>query len=1142
MRSSQAFKATSLLALTLASTLNAQSKPAASSSSQLERDFLSPPASARPRVWWHWMNGNITREGIALDLDWMKRVGFGGFQNFDAALNTPKVVDKRLVYMDPGWKDAFNFAVIRGRSLGFEMAIAGSPGWSETGGPWVKPEQAMKKYVWSETAVIGGSTFTGKLQPPPSVTGPIQSRAEQDPMGQMGGAGAHPPSVPDFYRDAIVIAYQRPASENVRLDAKVTSSIGSIDAAALSDNDLMTSVAIDPPTAGKPAWIQLNFAKPETIHSVTFAIGGPINPLNIFIPELNSGPMIEGSEDGKIFTPIVRVPTRGTVQHTLSFPPRTLRALRVTFAPQPARQPSPDDIDTSELGVHVPTTPPPVQIAEFAPHAAPRIHRLEEKAAFFPVDDLYAFPTPHVSADAAIDSATVVDLTAKMQPDGTLTWDAPAGDWTVLRLGYSLTGITNHPAPPEATGPEVDKLNKAYVADYFNHYLDSYKSATSGKLGPAGVGHVITDSWEAGTQNWTDDMLAEFERRRGYSALPWLPVLAGHIVTSAETSDRFLWDLRKTIADLVAENHYGTIAGILHSRNMQVYGESHEAGRATIGDGMEMKRYTDVPMAAMWTRDTPQFGSEADIRESASVAHIYGQNIVAAESLTSSIRPWGWSPAMLKPTADLELASGLNRFVIHESAHQPLIGKTPGLALGPFGQWFNRNETWAEQASPWITYLARSSYLLQQGSFVADIAWFYGEDSNLTAIFAGHAPAVPSGYNYDYVNADALINKLTVKKGRLIAPSGMSYRVLVLDPYTMHMSLPVLRKLQQLARDGAVIVGDKPTATPSLADDEKQFAAITDELWSSSNNGHVYNATDLRSVLDDRKIAPDFEYTKPQQDTRVLFVHRFMPGTDIYFLNNRSDRAESVDAAFRVTGRAPELWHADTGRTELASYRIAEGRTIVPLTLDPKGTIFVVFRKPTAAMRRRLPATTETTIATITTPWKLAFEPNRGAPASINVDTLTSWSDNTDPGVKYFSGHGTYTVTLNAPAVWFKPGARLALDLGDVANLAEVKINHKPLGIVWKKPYRVNLTGALHPGANTVEITVTNLWVNRLIGDAQPNATNKYTFTTRNPYKDDAKLLPSGLLGPVIIVQAVRSKNGVSEATKNRRDRVRLFR
>ncbi len=1126
MPSKIALKATSLIAIscTLISSSVAQQPqaPAKPAASQLERDFLTPPETARPRVWWHWMNGNITRQGIALDLEWMKRTGLGGFQNFDAALNTPKVVDTRLVYMDPGWKDAFNFAITKGKSLGFEMAIAGSPGWSETGGPWVTPEQAMKKYVWSEIVVEGGKPFTGKLASPPIVTGPFQTRSDQDPMGAMVGAGAHPPSVPDFYKDSVVIAYKQPSDEAVVLTSKATSSSGEINAAALSDNDLMTSTSIKAPTTDNPAWIQLTYSKPETIQSFTFAVGGPVNPLAIFIPELNNGPMIEGSEDGTTFTPIARIPTKGNVQQTLAFMPRTLRAIRVVFAPQPSRAPSPDDIDTSELGMMAPTSPPPVQVAEFAPHTAPRVHRFEDKAAFTALPDNYALATPHSQPGSAIDSTTVIDLTSKMQPDGTLTWDAPAGTWTIVRMGYSLTGITNHPAPPEATGPEVDKLNKAYVTDYMNKYLDNYKAATSGKLGASGVGYVITDSWEAGTQNWTNDMLAEFQKRRGYSATPYLPVLTGHIVNNAEDSDRFLWDFRKTIADLVAENHYGTIADILHSRGMKVYGESHESGRATIGDGMEMKRYTDVPMAAMWTRPGAQFGSQADIRESASVAHIYGQNLVAAESLTSSVGPWAWSPAMLKPTADLELASGLNRFVIHESAHQPLVGKAPGLALGPFGQWFNRNEIWAEQATPWITYLARNSYLLQQGRFsVADIAYFYGEDSNLTAIFTNHAPDVPVGYNFDYINADALINKLSVKDGNLVTPSGMTYRILVLDPYATHMSLPVLRKLRDLAVAGATIYGPRPTADPSLGDDAAEYKALGDQVWCSGGNTklHVFTQEKLSSLLENLHTTPDFGYTRPSADTNVLFVHRHLNDGDLYFLDNRNNRAEQIEATFRVTGKTPELWHADTGRIEPVSYRIEQGQTTVPLTLDPNGTVFVVFRKLAAAPSRTLPATTETSIATVSGDWKLAFEPKRGAPATITLNQLASWSDNADAGVKYFSGHGTYTKTIEAPAAWFKPGAKLSLDLGDVANLAEVKVNGKPLGIVWKKPFRVDLTGALHPGPNTVEITVANLWVNRLIGDAQPDATTKYTFTTRNPYKANSKLLPSGLIGPVQVIQ-----------------------
>src|SRR6185503_17651525 len=302
---------------------------------------------------------------------------------------------------------------------------------------------------------------------------------------------------------------------------------------------------------------------------------------------------------------------------------------------------------------------------------------------------------------------------------------------------YSLLGINNHPASPEATGLEGDKLNRKYVKAYLDNYMGQYKDAVGQLMGKRGIQYVITDSWEAGAQNCTDEMVAEFGKRRGYDMHPWLPVLTGRVLESSEASERFLWDFRKTIADLTAEYHYDQISASLRERGMGRYTESHESGRALIADGMEVKRNADVPMSAMWTPG-PGFPStryEADIHESASVAHIYGQNLVAAESLTAIGTAWAWSPETLKPTADLELASGLNRFVIHTSVHQPVSDKVPGLGLGPFGQWFTRHETWAELAGPWLTYLARSCYMLQQGKFAADVIYFYGEDSNITALF-----------------------------------------------------------------------------------------------------------------------------------------------------------------------------------------------------------------------------------------------------------------------------------------------------------------------------------------------------------------------------------------------------------------------
>ena len=540
----------------------------------------------------------------------------------------------------------------------------------------------------------------------------------------------------------------------------------------------------------------------------------------------------------------------------------------------------------------------------------------------------------------------VVDLASKMGADGTLNWTPPAGNWVVLRFGYSLLGITNHPATAEATGLEVDKLNRTYVRNYMDRYLDSYKETVGADyMGKRGIKYVITDSWEAGSQNWTDDMIAQFKKRRGYDPLPWMPVLTGQVVESAEASDRFLWDFRKTIGDLIADEHYGQVQASLKERGIGHYGESHESGRAFVADGMEVKKLNDIPMSAMWTQvpgvNKEQFGYNADDRESASVAHIYGQNLAAAESLTAAAAPWAWSPSTLKPTADQELLNGINRFVIHESAHQPLIDKAPGLTLGPFGQWFNRNETWAEQAGAWVNYLARSSYMLQQGHFAADVIYFYGEDSNVTAIFNDKAPAMPPGYGFDYINADGLIHELNAGDGIITTKSGMSYRLLALDPYSRHMSLPVLRSIHKLVEQGAVVAGEKPTDTPSLADDAAEFKKLNDELFGdgsgmhSVGKGKVYAGLNAEAALKAMNIAPDFDHSRPQSDTRILFVHRKLTDADIYFLDNRNDRDETVDATFRIAGKEPELWYAETGKSEPASTRSAATVPLCRSTLSP---------------------------------------------------------------------------------------------------------------------------------------------------------------------------------------------------------------
>jgi hypothetical protein len=1110
--------------LVLAAAMGPGSRPSAQQPAEddLERGFATPPDAAKPRVWWHWMNGNITKEGIKLDLEWMHRVGIGGFQNFDASLFPDKVVDKRLVYMTPEWKDAFLFATQLADQLGLEMAIAGSPGWSESGGPWVTPAQGMKKLVWSETHVPGGQPFPGALPKPPTTTGRFQNVPLIDLISAL--TGQTPAPRPELYRDAAVIAYRQPAGDVPMGDLHpvVTSSAGSIDASLLADGDLVTSAALPMALTGERAWIQFAFPKPVTIRGASLAIAGfkwPFGP-----PP--AGPDLEASDDGQTFRNVANIPRSTAEQNTVSFAPVEARYFRVAFVTPPPAPPI--DID-----LPLPAPSKEHQIAELVLHSGARVHRFEEKAGFAPLAGLTDMPTPSVAANDAVKKSDVLDLTTKMRPDGTLDWAPPAGQWVVLRMGYSLLGVMNHPASPEGTGLEVDKLSPDHVKAYMDAYLDSYKSAVGSLMGARGLQFLISDSWEAGAQNWTDRMIQEFTTRRGYDPHPWLPALTGRVVESAEATDRFLWDFRRTLADMLAESHYDQITAILKQRGMGHYGESHEGGRAFIGDGMQVKRTNDVPMAAMWTQEpgvnTEQHGYNADIRESASVAHLYGRPFVAAESLTARSNPWGWSPATLKPTADKEMAMGLNRFVIHTSVHQPLVDKGPGLSLGPFGQWFTRNETWAEQAKAWVTYLARSSFLLQQGRFVADVAYYYGEDTNVTALFDNAAPPVPDGYNFDYVNADALVNVLSAADGQIITPSGMRYRVLALDPNSRHMSLPVLRRIRELVAAGAVVAGPRPAGTPSLSDDENAFRRLADELWGAGSgagehvtgNGRVIGDGTLRDVLARLNVPPDFEHTKPAGDTALLAVHRALADGDLYFVNNRNDRDEDVDVTFRVTGKQAELWHPDSGNREPASFHIANGRTTVPLHLEPWGSVFVVFRKAATTTERTVPPPVETPLATVGGSWNVRFQPDRGAPERATFDVLTSWSTSADPGVKYFSGTATYTKSIRAEAGWFAQGAHQWLDLGDVQNLAEVAVNGKPLGILWKKPFRVDVSGALKPGENTLQVRVTNLWVNRMVGDRQPDAPKQFTFTRPVFYKADSPLLPSGLLGPVRVLQVM---------------------
>ncbi|TDQ16569.1 glycosyl hydrolase family 2 [Algoriphagus boseongensis] len=1072
-----------------------------SQDSTLVLKFQNPPNEAKPRVWWHWMNGNITKDGILKDLNWMERTGIGGFQNFDANLFTPVVVPNKLVFMTPEWKDAFQFATNLAGQKGLEMAIAGSPGWSVTGGPWVEPKDAMKKYVWTEYEVEGGDTLSCILPDPSGQTGKFQDAH----LAEEGFSGAFIGELPIYYEDAILIAI--PVLENEKslfqLAPKVSSSGGEFSLSLLADESLAEEAFLAPMGIGEDMWIQYSFEQAQTFTAlgIAGAMNGPL-------AEFNGGPenrSLKVSDDGVNFKTIAKVSGSTVPFNTVSFPPTRAKYWRIcyeTLAPQPNLFAAMAGVPQTDL------KPDGVNVAEFQLYSTSRIDQAEDKAGFSPWSEDYLLAKNQVGAanDSFLSKDQIIDLSGRLDADGTLNWEVPAGKWKIIRFGYSLTGRQNHPASPEATGLEVDKLNEDAVRRYINHYLDLYQNATGGKLGPGGLEYMILDSYEAGHMNWTQDFPLEFQQRRGYSLLPYLPVLTGRLVGSREESEKFLWDFRKTIGEMISDNHYDVIGEELKKRNMKRYTESHENKRIYLADGMDVKRHADIPMSAMWTPGSLASGadeevrSEADIRESASVSNIYGKPFVAAESMTSVGRPFQEYPERLKRTADLELASGLNRFVIHTSVHQPLEDKKPGFSLGPFGQYFTRQETWADMAKPWIDYLGRSSFLLQQGKNVADILYFYGENTNITWVAREKLPEIPKGYEFDFVNSTALLEAIEAENGKLKAKSGNTYEVLMLDPSANLVTLKVLKKLQSLADSGVKIIGEKPIKSPSLSDSDAEFQALANQIWAKSNVGP------------DVKIgsSPDVQISETAH--KILFRHRTSPERDIYWLNNRSVEPTTAKVSFRIAGKKPLLWNPINGETKEVSYKIENGRTEISLPFESWDAFFVIFEGESPVNSFSAKAKTESEILVLEGSWNVMFGNKES-----EFQSLGSWSENSDPDIRYYSGNAFYQKEFFIPEKEIETS--YFLDLGEVKNLAEVSVNGEVLGIVWKTPFKVDITKAMKGGKNLLEIRVVNTWVNRLIGDSQEGA-KKTTFTTMPFYQANSPLVPSGLLGPVRIFKS----------------------
>jgi hypothetical protein len=776
---------------------------------------------------------------------------------------------------------------------------------------------------------------------------------------------------------------------------------------------------------------------------------------------------------------------------------------------------------------------------------------------------------------AEVPLESVVNLTANMNAAGELQWDAPAGDWLILRFGHTTTGMTNaNTAPASGVGLECDKFSRTAVAKYWSGY-PAMLLDIAGKNAGTTFTRMEIDSYEAGPQDWTPAMFEEFKTRRGYDLLPWLPALAGKTIGGKKLTKRFKRDWKQTIADLFADNYYLFMDELARRTPgmqllVQPYGGPIQTPAVSGGQSLLSCEF--------WAPPEP-FGGD-NVRRTTSAAHTWGKRTVLAEAYTCwPLSAWSDDPYALKAVGDKQFAAGVNLMMLHAGASNPWLSVKPGMSMGKWGTQFVAGQTWWEHGGPeWMSYITRCQFLLQQGIPVRDVCFLVGENTK--------APT-PSGYSSDMCGERAFLARMSVSEdGRLVMPDGLGYRVLALQE-SDSITLPVARKLRQLVQDGAIVVGPKPLHASGLEGypaSDAEIEKIARELWGDCDGrtvtehnfgkGKVIWGKPLEDVLTEIQLQPDLQLNDA---TDIRWTHRrdnqrdttatTTADADIYFVSNQNNHSRTITASFRVVGRVPELWHADTGEIEDAPHWRKNGtRTDVTLDLDPSGSVFVVFRRAATDDGPGLqkPPAPAPQVLEIKGPWELRFPAGWGAPEKITLGQLASWTENENAGVKYFSGSATYVKDIEVPArmiaqmpaTFSGADCAVTLNLGLVKNIAEVFVNGERCGgVLWKPPFRADISRALKPGKNRLEICVTNLWPNRMIGDelepddaewgepfVYPYAPGKpvigrqlakvpqwltdgkprpsksrHTFVSWKFFTKDSPLLPSGLLGPVTL-------------------------
>lgn len=1068
-----------LLGVAFLSFLNSCHTPEnAISAKSLESGFVNPPDSIQTSVYWYWISDNISKEGVIKDLQSMKKAGIN--RAYIGNIGLDDIPYGKVKMLSQEWWDILHAALKTATELNIEIGIFNSPGWSQSGGPWVGANQAMRYLISSELRVKGPQKLQQKLAKPI-----------------------------ELFQDVKVIAYQAPKDDQQVLGGagvQVSSSPKISSLSNVIDGDPKTGIAFPDATE---ITIDINAKSPFMARSLSL--------------QITEKPM------GSPVVLQVKDPA-GTYRTLSEFQiNRTNPALNVGFVPFAPVVVSFPETTGSSFRLILKNVKSGTGLAEIALSAAPRVERYAEKT----LAKMHPTPLPYwheyqwgrqpepTDPSAVIDASKVIDLTANLLADGTLNWDVPAGDWVILRTGMTPTGTKNSPASPEATGYEVDKMSKEHVEMHFyGHIGEILKRIPEADRKTFKV--VVQDSYEMGGQNFTDHFIDTFKARYGYDPVPFLPVYSGQVVNSELSSDRFLWDVRRLVADMVAYDYVGGLRDISHKYGLHTWLECY----GHWGFPSEFLMY-----GGQSDEIGGEFWSEGDLgnienRAATSCGHIYGKNKISAESNTCSGRPFSRYPGVIKQRGDRFFAEGINNTLLHVYITQPYEDKNPGVNAW-FGNEFNRKNTWFSQMDVYTSYLKRTNYMLQQGLNVADVAYFIGEDApKMTGITD---PELPVGYQFDYMNAEVIEKYMTVKDGLLTLPHGTQYRLLVL-PKLETMRPELLAKIKQLVNDGAVILGPAPKYSPSLQNQplaDQQVQQLVAELWGDVDGlsvksrrfgkGMVLNGMTMPEAFAQTGCLPD---CRLPDDHSVHYGHRSLKNAEIYFLTNQTNETRLVNPEFRVKGLQPELWEATTGEMrELKAFDQKENTTEVPLRLEPFESVFVVFRhkaeKPSVqGIEANYPE--PLVLADVTGPWNVQFDPSAGGPAQPEVfGKLQDWTDSADDRIKYYSGTAFYTAQFNLDKL--PKGDRIVIDLGGFTAMAKVTVNGTYAGGLWTPPYQLDVTGLVKAGVNDLKIEVVNTWVNRLIGDQKLPANKRTTWCPVNPYKANSPLQPSGLFGPVTV-------------------------